>query len=336
MKIATMITSPRHAQAEARRMEELGYDVIMTNESSHDPFILSTLVAERTERVEILTYIAVAFARNPMIAAHSAHDVQQLSGGRFTLGLGSQVKAHVERRFSMPWSHAAPRMRDFVGALHAIWDCWYEGRPLEYRGSFYRHDLTSPIFIPERGDHPRPHIGLAAVGPEMHRVAAQSADSLLCHSFTTPKYLREVTLPAIARATAERRRPESALRLVGMPFIATGETEEELGRAVAGVRKTIAFYASTPAYRAVLEVHGLEAAQPELLRLFKLGRWKEMGELVDDGFVDTFAVVGDAARCARSLHERFAGIFDLIGGYAGSGPGMPEAVMQELRKLQTA
>ena len=332
MKIATMITAPREAVANAARLEAAGYDALFTNESKHDPFVLSAMVAERTSRVEIVTYIAVAFARTPMLAAYSAHDVNVLSNGRFTLGLGSQVKPHVERRFSMPWSHPAPRMKEFVRALHAIWDCWYDGKKLNFEGEFYRHNLMTPIFIPDDTDLGRPRVGVAAVGPEMTKASAAVADHLLCHSFTTPLYMRQVTIPSVEKVLESESRPRDSLRLVGMPFIAFGETSDAIGEAIAGVKKNIAFYASTPAYRGVLDAQGLGDAQPELLRLSKAGEWDRMATLIDDDFLRTFAVVGDAEECAEQLHERFDGIFDMICGYAGSTPGMPEPVLAAFKR----
>jgi probable F420-dependent oxidoreductase len=262
MKIATMINSPGQAIADSAMLEELGYDALFTNESRHDPFVLSTLVAERTKRVEIMTYIAVAFARTPMLAATSGYDLNLVSKGRFTLGLGSQIKPHVERRFSMPWSHPAPRMKEFVRAMHAIWDTWEHGAPLKFEGEYYRHTLTSPTFVPQDHSYGRPGVGVAAVGPEMTKASAAVADNLLCHSFTTPRYLRGVTIPSIEKVLAEHGRTREALRLVGMPFIAFGETEEELAKAIKATKKHIAFYSSTPAYVGVLAPKGWTAHTP--------------------------------------------------------------------------
>jgi len=195
MRISTMVNTLPQARDESAQLERLGYDALFTNESKHDPFVLAALIAEHTARVELMTYIAVAFARTPMVVAQAAGDVNALARGRFTLGLGSQIKPHITRRFSMPWSHPAPRMKEFIRALHAIWDCWYEGKPLDFRGEFYTHTLTSPMFIREDKSYGRPKVMLGAVGPAMTQVAAEVADGLLCHSFTTSGYLHEVTLP---------------------------------------------------------------------------------------------------------------------------------------------
>jgi probable F420-dependent oxidoreductase len=330
MKFATMVNSPTQAIAEAAELEAMGADAIFTNEAKHDPFVMSALAAERATKAEIMTYIAVAFARTPMLAAHSAHDLNALSKGRFTLGLGSQIKPHVERRYGMPWSHPAPRMKEFIQALHAIWDNWYDGKPLKYEGRFYAHTLTSPMFVPQNPEYGRPKVGLGAVGPEMTKVAAEVADALLCHSFTSPKYLREVTLPAVEGVLAAHGRPREDFRIIGMPFFACGETDKELELAIAGARRRIAFYASTPAYSRVLACHGFEYIQPEMLRLSKIGGWEEMGRLVSDDMLDAYVIVGSAAHCARELRSRYDGIFDMACGYTDEDPGMPRAVLREL------
>jgi probable F420-dependent oxidoreductase len=280
-----------------------------------------------------MTYIAVAFARTPMLVAHSAHDLNSLSKGRFTLGLGSQIKPHITRRFSMPWSHPAPRMKEFIKALHAIWDTWYDRKPLNFEGQFYTHTLTNPTFIPEDKDFGRPRVALAAVGPEMVKVAAEVADAMLCHSFTTDRYLREVTIPTIERVLKAHGRERSQFRLVGMPYIAVSETDEGLEKAIVAAKRTVAFYASTPAYKPVLEVHGWGALQPELLRLSKLGEWQQMGTLIDDDILNAFCVIGNAAACAREIHRRYDGVFDLMCGYTNGEPGLPAEVLAHLRKF---
>jgi probable F420-dependent oxidoreductase len=334
MKLSTMINSLPQAQSEAAQLEQLGYDYLFTNESKHDPFLLAALAAERTSTVRLMTYIAVAFARTPMLAAHSAHDLNALSKGRFTLGLGSQIKPHIERRYSMPWSHPAPRMKEYIQALHAIWDCWYDDKPLKFEGKFYNHTLTSHMFIPLDKEYGRPKVTLGAVGPHMTRVAAEVADGLLCHSFTTPRYLREITLPTVERVLKDSGRERANFQVVGMPFVAVGENPETVAQAIAGAKQTISFYASTPAYKAVLDLHGLGDLQPEMLRLSKLGRWQEMSALVTEELLNTFFVIGDARSCARELLNRYEGVFDLICGYADTGPGLPPEVMQAIKCIQ--
>lgn len=331
MKFSTMINTPLEARERTAGLEQAGYDALFVNESKHDPFVTATLVADRSTTVEIMSYIAVAFARTPMLAAHSAHDLALLSGGRFTLGLGSQIKPHVMRRFSMPWSHPARRMREYILALHAIWDTWFEGKPLQFGGEFYTHTLTSPMFIPDQKATERPRVMLGAVGPEMTKVAAEMADGLLCHSFTTERYLREVTLPAIERGLTEHGRERAKFRIVGMPFMAVGDDPATLEASICAVRRSIAFYCSTPAYRSVLELHGWGELQPEFLRLSKQGSWQAMGELVTDDMLETFAVVGSSVRCAELVRQRFDGVLDLICGYASGKPELPISVLQSLR-----
>ena len=334
MQFSTMINTAAEARGDCEQLERLGYDALFTNESKHDPFVLAALMAEHTSKVELMTYIAVAFARTPMTVAHSAHDVNSAARGRFTLGLGSQIKPHVTRRFSMPWSHPAPRMKEFIRALHAIWDCWYEGKPLQFEGDFYTHTLTSPMFLPEDREYGRPGVMLAAVGPAMTQVAAEVADGLLCHSFTTEGYLRGITLPAVERVLQSHGRTREKFRIVGMPFIATGRNDAELEKSIAAARRSVAFYASTPAYKPVLDFHGWGDIQPEMLRLSKLGRWEEMGEILGDDILCAFCVIGDPSQCARQLRERFDGIFDLSCGYSysGVGPGgLPAEILRELR-----
>src|SRR6202035_1997731 len=227
---------------EARRHEKAGYDGLWSSESAHDPFLPLVRAAEHTERIELGTAIAVAFARSPMQLAYTAHDLQAYSDGRFVLGLGSQIKPHIERRFGMPWSHPAARMPEFVMALRAIWSAWNDGTKLDFRGDFYQHTLMTPFFSPPPAPGGAPRVFLAAVGEAMTTVAGEVADGLLVHAFSTERYLREVTLPALGRglAAAGRSRADAEVSLLLM--IATGRTEEEMARAVAATRQQIAFY----------------------------------------------------------------------------------------------
>ena len=273
------------------------------------------LAAEHTERTELGTAIAVAFARSPMQLAYTAHDLQAYSGGRFILGLGSQVKPHIERRFGMPWSYPAPRMREFVLALRAIWSAWNDGTRLSFRGDFYQHTLMTPFFSPPPAPGGAPGIFLAAVGEAMTAVAGEVADGLLVHAFTTERYLREVTLPALDRglAAAGRSRADAEVSLLAM--IATGRSEEEMARAVAGTRAQIAFYGSTPAYRAVLGRHGWAGLGDELNALSRSDRgdkWEAMGGLIDDDVLHAFAVVAEPAGVAAQIRRRFGGLIDRV------------------------
>ena len=306
------------AAESARDGEAAGYDGLWAAETNHDPFLPLVLGAEATERVELGTGIAVAFARSPMTLANTAWDLQAFSGGRLLLGLGSQIKAHITKRFSMPWSHPAPRMREFILAMRAIWTAWETGGRLDFRGDFYQHTLMTPFFDPGPSAHGQPKVFLAAVGQLMTEVAGEVADGMLCHGFTTESYLREVTLPSIERGLAKRDRTlaDGGFQLSLPAFVVTGTTEEEVARSAKGVREQIAFYGSTPAYRGVLEHHGWGDLQTELNVLSKQGRWVEMGELIDDDILGTFAVQGEPSEIAPQLHQRFGGVVHRISFYA--------------------
>lgn len=299
----------------ARRAEEEGYAAVWGSETSHDPFLPLALAAEHTTRLELGTGIAVAFARNPMTVASTAWDLNAYSRGRFLLGLGSQIKPHIEKRFSMPWSHPAPRMREFVSAMRAIWACWQDGTPLQFRGEYYRHTLMTPFFSPPPNQYGAPRVFLAAVGPAMTRVAGEVADGLLVHGFTTARYLREVTLPAVEAGLAASGRSRAAFQLSYPIFVVTGDTDEQLAEAASGTRKQLAFYASTPAYRAVLDLHGWGELQPALNALSKQGRWDDMADLIPQEVLDAFAVVGEPDEVPALITERVGELVDRVSLY---------------------
>ncbi|HRE03364.1 MAG TPA: LLM class F420-dependent oxidoreductase, partial [Ilumatobacteraceae bacterium] len=290
-----------------------------TAETAHDPFFPHVLAAEHTSTIELGTSIAVAFARNPMTLANIGWDLQTYSKGRFILGLGSQIKPHITKRFSMEWSHPAPRMREMIMAIRAIWDTWLNGTPLAFRGDFYQHTLMTPFFTPnpaDLGDFGVPKIFLAGVGELMTEVAGEVCDGFICHGFTTERYLREVTLPALQRGRAKAGKTMEGFEIVGPSFVVTGNTEDELAKAVAGTRQQIAFYGSTPAYRPVLDMHGWGELQSELNALSKLGKWVEMGDLISDEVLNTFAVVGEPEAIAPELHTRYGDVIERISIYA--------------------
>jgi len=304
---------------EARQHEKAGYAGLWSSESAHDPFLPLVLAAEHTERIDLGTAIAVAFARSPMQLAYTAHDLQAYSGGRFILGLGSQIRPHIERRFAMPWSHPAPRMREFILALRAIWAAWNDGTKLSFRGDFYRHTLMTPFFSPPPAPGGAPRVFLAAVGEAMTAVAGETADGLLVHPFCTERYLREVTLPALNRGLARSGRSRAGVEVSFQLMIATGRTEEELARAVAGTRQQIAFYGSTPAYRGVLERHGWAGLGDELNTLSRSSgedKWTAMGKLIDDDVLNAFAVVAEPSGVAAEIGRRFGALIDRVSFYA--------------------
>ncbi len=304
------------AATAARDAEEVGYDGVWTAETSHDPFLPHVLAAEHTERLELGTGIAVAFARNPMLVANLGWDLQAYSGGRFMVGLGSQIKPHITKRFSMPWSHPAARMREFVLAVRAIWASWNEGEKLDFRGDFYQHTLMTPFFDPGPNPHGNPKLFLAGVGQRMTEVAGETCDGFLTHGFTTERYFTEVTLPALERGLATSGRDRGALEISLPAFVVTGTTEEEVAASAKGTREQIAFYGSTPAYRPVLELHGWGDLQDDLNRLSKEGRWKEMGEAIDEEVLRTFAVVAEPGELAAALTARWGAHIDRLSFYA--------------------
>jgi probable F420-dependent oxidoreductase len=301
--------------AQARAREEQGYDGLWSAETAHDPFLPLALAAEATERAELGTGIAVAFARNPMLLAQTGWDLQAMSGGRFILGLGSQIEPHITRRFSMPWSAPAARMRELIEAIRAIWTSWQDGSKLDFRGDFYTHTLMTPFFSPGPNPHGFAKIFLAGVGERMTEVAGAVADGFLCHAFTTERYLREVTLPALERGAKSAGRTLADVEVSGPAFVVTGTTEEKRAESAAMTRQQIAFYGSTPAYRPVLELHGLGELQDELNVMSKQGRWVEMGELITDDVLGLFAVVAEPEDLADGVAERYGDLVQRLSFY---------------------
>jgi probable F420-dependent oxidoreductase len=300
---------------QAQAFERWGYAGVWSSEVAHEPFMQLLIAAQAAPEVQVGTAISVAFARTPMSTAYAAADLQRYSGGRFALGLGSQVKAHVERRFSMPWSHPAPRMREYISALRAIWEAWATGAQLDFRGDFYTHTLMTPFFTPPMGEHGAPPIYLAAVGELMTQVAGEVADGLLVHPFTTPAYLTERTLPAIERALVRSGRTREQFAICVNAMVVTGRTEEEMRVADDGVRAQLAFYGSTPAYRGVLEQHGWGELGDELNRLSRTtddARWQQMKELIDDEVLRTFAIVAAPEQLGAAILERFGAVADRL------------------------
>ncbi|MBA3742893.1 TIGR03617 family F420-dependent LLM class oxidoreductase [Sporichthya sp.] len=299
------------AGTEAENAEAAGYEAIWSTDSANDPFLPLAVSAERTQRISLGTGIAVAFARSPMTVAQTAWNLQALSGGRMVLGLGSQIQPHIERRFSMPWSRPAGRMHEYISALRAIWACWQDGTKLEFSGEFYTHNLMPPHFNPGPVTGGPPPVFLAAVGESMTRVAAEAADGILLHRFTTPRYLRQATLPALA-AGRRGRKTLSPIQVVLPVFIVIGDTDAELAAGRAATRKQLAFYSSTPAYRPVLDAHGWGELQPELQSLTRQNRWSEMDALITDEMLTEFTAIGSPEQAAKVLQTRFGGLIDRL------------------------
>jgi probable F420-dependent oxidoreductase len=308
--------APQGIAEAAKKAESDGYDGVWSAETGHDPFLPIAIGAAATEKLEFGTGIAVAFARNPMTLAVQANDLQLLSGGRFILGLGSQIKPHITKRFSMPWSHPAPRMRELILAMRAIWNTWDTGEKLDFRGEFYTHTLMTPFFNPGKNPYGNPKVLLAAVGELMTEVAGEAGDGLLVHGFTTERYLREVSLPALERGAAKAGKTRADLTVSYPGFVVTGANDADVAAADAAVRQQIAFYGSTPAYRPVLDLHGWGDLHPELNTLSKRGEWVKMGELIDDDVLEAFAVVCPIDQVATQVKARFGDVVDRFSFYA--------------------
>jgi probable F420-dependent oxidoreductase len=287
--------------------------------------------------LELGTGIAVAFARTPMSVAHLGWDLQAYSAGRFNLGLGTQVKAHIEKRFGMPWSHPVQRMREFIAALQAIWTAWHDGTRLRFEGDFYTHTLMTPMFTPEPMAHGIPNVFIAAVGEAMTELSGEVADGLLAHAFTTKRYSEEVTTPALLRGLRRAGRSRNGFQVSCPVFVVTGETEEQMEAADAATRKQIAFYGSTPAYRKVLDLHGWDDLHVELHRMSREGEWDAMGELVDDEVLRAFAVVAPLSELAGALSVRCDGLIDRVlpAFPAGLSEEAIDGVLDQLRVART-
>jgi probable F420-dependent oxidoreductase len=320
-------------EAVAASLEAAGFDGGQLGEVAHDAFLPIVAAARSTERLELATGITVAFARNPMTVAMAAHDLHVYSGGRFILGLGSQIKPHITKRFSMPWSRPAARMEEFIAALRAIWACWNEEQPLKFRGEFYRHTLMTPMFNPGASPYGPPPVFLAAVGPKMTEVAGAVADGFFSHAFTTEGYFREVTQPALERGleSAARKRDEIE---VSMPvFVVSGPDEESMARNGRSVRQQIAFYGSTPAYRGVLAHHGWGDASDELHAMSMEGKWEEMADVIDPAMLDAFAVVAAPDDLAAAILSRWGDVLDRVQfyGYGEAEADMTRDILHELQ-----
>jgi probable F420-dependent oxidoreductase len=333
MKIDAVITNNlTTAPDDAHTAEQAGYDGVWSAEAGHDPFLPLLMGAEHTQRIELGTAIVVAFGRTPMVLAGTAWDLNSYSGGRFILGIGSQIKPHIERRYSMPWSNPAPRMREFILGLRAIWDCWQSGTKLDFRGQFYTHTLMTPFFNPGPNDEGPPRVFLAAVGEGMTRVAGEVADGMLVHGFTTERYLREITQPAVESALKASGRAEAEFELSYSAFVVSGTTDEQMESADVATRKQIAFYGSTPAYRPVLELHGWGDLQTDLNALSKRGEWDQMGLLITDEILDSFAVRADPNDVPYELDKRFGDLIDRVSLYMPDSDS--EAITQILSGLK--
>jgi probable F420-dependent oxidoreductase len=327
VKLDTQLGEYNLAQvpAEAQRLERMGFDTLWSFETAHDPFLPLAFAAQATTRLQLGTNIAVAFARQPMELAMTAWDLQAASGGRFLLGIGTQVKAHIERRFSAVWDHPAPRIKDYILCMRAIWDVWQNGTKPNYAGPFYQYKLTTPFFSPAPIAHPRIPVYLAGVNPAMARAGGEVADGFHIHPMHSVRYLKEVLRPAIDEGAKTRGKRVDDLDLTAPVFVVTGETEEETRKVGRMVKEQLAFYASTPNYRAVLDLHGWAAAGEALNKKIRAGDFATLADGVSDEMLHTFALVAPPDQVPQALHQRLAGLVQRTSIYFPVPKTDPEA-----------
>ena len=339
MKITTSIPLDdlNKVPAAVQRREAAGYDGINTQENRQDPFLPLAVAAVNSDSLELATSIAISFARSPMVFANIGWDLQRASGGRFVLGLGTQVKGHNERRFSVPWSAPAPRMREMVQFIKATWHSWKTGEQLNYEGEHYRVTLMPPNFVPEPLAGPPPALTIAAVGPGMMKVAAEECDGVRLHPFSTRKYLEETALPRLSAGLPAGVGNRENFEVSGGGFIATGSTDEAVARAFEWVRMRVGFYGSTRAYWPEFEAHGLTDLGEKLNHMSKTNQWDAMTREIDDDIVHLFAAVGRYDQLKDAVQERFGGITDsLTIGTPVDEPGdLPPDLIQDLRSIDT-
>jgi probable F420-dependent oxidoreductase len=293
----------------ARRLEDLGFDALWVPEAAHNPYQALVLSAYVTQKLKLGTAISVAFARSPTVTAYEAWDLARFSNGRFMLGLGTQIKAHIVRRFSMVWDKPGPRMREYILCLRALWDTFQNDTPLEFRGEFYKLTYMNPFFKPAPIENPHIPIFLAAVGPYMTELVGELCDGMHVHAFTTRRYLQEVTYPHLEKGLAKSGRDRSQVSLNGAAFIITNEQEK------LEAKKQIAFYASTPAYRGVLDLHGWGELQDELTKMTQAGQWNRLHEAITDEILAEFAVTAGPDEIGAAVRERFEGLLDRVAFY---------------------
>ena len=337
MRVFTTLPSRywRDAAPFAAAAEAAGFDAAMTVELGHDPFAPLAFAALATARIELTTSVAVAFPRSPTVLASQAWDLAANSNGRFVLGLGTQVKGHNERRFGIPWSPPAPRLRDYIGALRAVWRCWETGERLDYQSEHYRLSLMTPDFSPEPTGLAPPPVTIAAVGRAMLRIAGEVGDGVRLHPLCSRRYLEEICLPEISEGMRRGERSRAHFDLHGGGFVATGRDEHTVAKAIDQIRQRIAFYGSTRTYLPILSLHGLDELGAQLHRLSVEGRWNEMPAKVSDDVVRIFAACGTYRELAGAVEARFGGLADSIDVNfpTGTSAGLQRELVADIHRI---
>jgi len=327
----------RNVAAAARAIEAAGYDGAITMENRHEPFLPLAVAATATERIELVTGIAIAFARSPMVVAEAAHDLQTASRGRFVLGLGTQVKGHNERRFSVAWSPPAPRLREYVEGMRAIWRSWEKGEKLNYVGEHYQFTLMTPNFVPEPNGLPPIPVTIAAVGPAMLRLAGRVCDGVRLHPFCTRRYLEQAVMPRIGEGLARGGRRRESFEITGGGYVVTGPDDETVDKLFEWVRYRVAFYGSTRSYFPVWEAHGLEDLGLKLHEMSKRGEWNRMAAEIPDDVARLFAAVGRHDVIASEIEKRFGGVADTLNASMTTTPRttLTPDLIQDIRRIPT-
>ena len=321
----------------SRKREELGFDTIWYGEAKHNPFLSCLLMAQNTERVEFGPNVSVAFARTPHVSANMAWDLQAFSGGRFILGLGTQVKGHNERRFSVPWGPPRPRLREYIECMRAIWDSWQNGTRPSFEGKSYRYTLTSPFFNPGPIEHPNVPIHISAINPYNCRLVGELCDGIKLHGFNTPKYYKEVIRPNIEKGAKKAGRDPKEIEICGLGFVITGPDQEAVEKAMAPVRQQIAFYGSTRTYKPVLDIEGWGDLNQELFSLSLEGKWQDMATRITDDMLEEFAIIGTYDEIVKKIKEKSAGIIDRLSfAIPVHTPDDDERLTSMIKELQAA
>jgi probable F420-dependent oxidoreductase len=328
----------RLTAASAKASEAAGYDGVMTMENKHDPFLAHAIAAVNTDRIELGTSVAIAFPRSPMVVANAAWDLQNASQGRFVLGLGPQIRPHNERRFGVAWTAPAPRLREYVRALRAIWTCWETGGKLDFQGQHYKFTLMPPYFMPPSTGQRMVPVTLAAVGQHTLRMAGEVGDGVRLHGFCTRRYLAQEILPRVQEGMARTGRTRENFEITGGGFVATGPDEESTAKMFEIVRGRVAFYGTTPSYWPVFELHDLGDLGRELNAMSKAGKWSELASRVPDDVVHLFAAVGTHRDIAQRIEDRFGGLSDAVSMRSDSttaGTDVPPDAMQDIKRIPT-